>query len=101
MNISSSKEILNKCSTCVLGQFCLPLGLSANEVTQVDTLVKDRVHLHKGDTLYRHGEPLNAIYSVRFGTLKTEHSVGQVYKQEYLHYLSLGRTDAVLLILLG
>ena len=75
MNISSSKEILNKCSTCVLGQFCLPLGLSANEVTQVDTLVKDRAHLHKGDTLYRHGEPLNAIYSVRFGTLKTEHSL--------------------------
>ncbi len=75
MNISSSKEILNKCSTCVLGQFCLPLGLSANEVTQVDTLVKDRVHLHKGDTLYRHGEPLNAIFSVRFGTLKTEHSL--------------------------
>ena len=75
MNISSSKEILNKCSTCVLGQFCLPLGLSANEVTQVVTLVKDRVHLHKGDTLYRHGEPLNAIYSVRFGTLKTEHSL--------------------------
>jgi CRP/FNR family transcriptional regulator, anaerobic regulatory protein len=75
MNISSGKEILNKCSTCVLGQFCLPLGLSAMEVAQVDTLVKDRVQLHKGDTLYRHGEPLNAMYSVRFGTLKTEHSL--------------------------
>jgi len=36
-------------------------------------LVKERARLQKGESLYRHGDPLNSVYSVRFGTLKTEY----------------------------
>jgi len=63
----------NKCSTCVLGQFCIPVGLSHEELIKVDALVKERISLKKGDVLYRHGNPMSSVYSVRFGTLKTEH----------------------------
>jgi len=63
----------NKCSTCVLGQFCIPVGLSHDELIKVDALVKERISLKKGDVLYRHGNPMSSVYSVRFGTLKTEH----------------------------
>jgi CRP/FNR family transcriptional regulator len=63
----------NKCSTCVLGQFCIPVGLSHEELIKVDALVKERITLKKGDVLYRHGSPMSSVYSVRFGTLKTEH----------------------------
>jgi CRP/FNR family transcriptional regulator, anaerobic regulatory protein len=63
----------NKCSTCVLGQFCIPVGLSHEELIKVDALVKERISLKKGDVLYRHGSPMSSVYSVRFGTLKTEH----------------------------
>jgi CRP/FNR family transcriptional regulator len=63
----------NKCSTCVLGQFCIPVGLSHDELIKVDALVKERISLKKGDVLYRHGSPMSSVYSVRFGTLKTEH----------------------------
>ena len=73
MNYTTSDSPNSKCSVCVLGQFCLPVGLSAIDVSRVDALVKERVHLQKGESLYRHGDLLSAVYSVRFGTLKTEY----------------------------
>lgn len=75
MNYTSSDAPSSKCSVCVLGQFCLPVGISSSDIAKIDTLVKDRVHLKKGETLYRYGDPLNAVYSVRFGTLKTEYGL--------------------------
>jgi CRP/FNR family transcriptional regulator, anaerobic regulatory protein len=65
----------NKCSTCVLGQFCIPVGLSNQELEKVDVLIKERISLKKGDALYRHGNPMTSVYSVRFGTFKTEHTL--------------------------
>jgi CRP/FNR family transcriptional regulator len=53
----------------------LPVGISASDIAKIDTLVKDRVHLQKGEALYRYGDPLNAVFSVRFGTLKTEYGL--------------------------
>ena len=73
MNYTSPDTPNSKCSVCVLGQFCLPVGISATDIAKIDTLVKERVHLKKGESLYRHGEVLNSVYSVRFGTLKTEY----------------------------
>jgi CRP/FNR family transcriptional regulator len=73
MNYKPTDTPTSKCSVCVLGQFCLPVGLSNSDVSKVDTLVKERVHLQKGESLYRHGDPLSSVYSVRFGTLKTEY----------------------------
>lgn len=37
----------------------------------MDALVQDRVRVRKGDTLFRLGDPLVALYAIRFGTLKT------------------------------
>ncbi|WP_255581836.1 fumarate/nitrate reduction transcriptional regulator Fnr [Cupriavidus sp. AU9028] len=60
-----------KCSTCSIGQLCLPVGMSAQDVEKMDALVQDRVRVRKGDTLFRLGDPLVALYAIRFGTLKT------------------------------
>jgi len=64
-------DALPRCSTCSLGQLCLPVGMSRQDIEKMDTLVQDRVRVHKGETLYRLGDPLTAVYAVRFGTLKT------------------------------
>jgi CRP/FNR family transcriptional regulator, anaerobic regulatory protein len=64
MNYKPTDSPSSKCSVCVLGQFCLPVGLSSSDVSKVDSLVKERV---------RHGDLLSSVYSVRFGTLKTEY----------------------------
>lgn len=60
-----------RCSTCSLGQLCLPVGMTQQDLEKMDTLVQDRVRVRKGETLYRLGDPLTAVYAIRFGTLKT------------------------------
>ena len=68
------------CSTCMMGHVCLPVGMPAQEVEQLDSLVKERVRLEKGDVLYRHGESLNSLFGLRLGSVKTqlEEQSGQV-----------------------
>jgi CRP/FNR family transcriptional regulator len=61
-----------KCSTCVIGKFCLPLGLSKDEAEQIDLLVNQKLRIKKGEYLYRQGDPFVSIYSIRFGSMKTE-----------------------------
>lgn len=60
-----------RCSTCSLGQLCLPVGMTQQDLEKMDTLVQDRVRVRKGESLYRLGDPLTAVYAIRFGTLKT------------------------------
>ncbi|MGO4331545.1 fumarate/nitrate reduction transcriptional regulator Fnr [Cupriavidus sp. 2TAF22] len=64
-------EMSPRCSTCSLGQLCLPVGMSQQDLEKMDTLVQERVRVRKGETLYRLGDPLTAVYAIRFGTLKT------------------------------
>lgn len=75
MNPIATTNPANKCSTCVLGQFCLPVGLSVEEVDKIDSLVTERVRLKKGDALYRQGDTLSAVYGIKFGSLKTEYAL--------------------------
>lgn len=74
-NNHSHTDHLHKCSTCVMGQFCLPVGIDAQDMTKVDGLVENRVRLKKGDHIYQQGQKLDALYSVRFGTLKSENTL--------------------------
>ena len=68
-------EHLHKCSTCVMGQFCLPVGIDSQDMSKVDNLVEERLRLKKGDVIYQQGEKMNALFSVRFGTLKSENTL--------------------------
>ncbi len=65
----------NNCSQCVLGQFCLPVGLSASDSDRIDELINVRTPLKKGDYLYRQGTELEFLYNLRYGALKSEFSV--------------------------
>lgn len=60
------------CSSCVLGHVCIPVGMAANDVQKLDELVQQRVRLLKGEALYTPLDTLDAIYSVRYGSLKTQ-----------------------------
>ncbi|MEO8330420.1 MAG: fumarate/nitrate reduction transcriptional regulator Fnr [Candidatus Nanopelagicales bacterium] len=57
--------------TCSVRELCLPVGVDREGVDQIDALVTDRVHLKKGDTLYRAGEPFAALHAIRIGSCKT------------------------------
>ncbi len=65
------RDIKAHCLTCSVRELCLPVGVDREGVDQIDALVTDRVHLKKGDTLYRAGEPFAALHAIRIGSCKT------------------------------
>lgn len=72
MNRISGLDNPNRCSSCVLGKFCLPLGLTAEDADHVDSIISERIRIKKGEALYRQNDVLNAVYGVRLGSLKTQ-----------------------------
>ncbi|MGB3289268.1 MAG: fumarate/nitrate reduction transcriptional regulator Fnr [Burkholderiaceae bacterium] len=69
-----------RCSTCMLNEICLPLGMPRNDVSKLDELVKERIRIPKGGALFRLGDKTEAVYGIRSGSIKTqlEDSQGQV-----------------------
>jgi len=61
-----------RCSTCMLSELCLPLGLARADIEKLDTLVQERIRIPKGKTLFRLGDAGQAIYALRFGSIKTQ-----------------------------
>ena len=59
------------CQTCSLSSLCLPVSLQKDEVEKLDNIVEKSRPLHKGDLLFRQGEPLKSIYALRAGSVKT------------------------------
>lgn len=60
------------CSSCALGHVCVPIGMAEADVRRLEELVQERVRLPKGATLYAQSDTLDAVYSVRYGCLKTQ-----------------------------
>jgi len=56
----------------MLGHVCIPVGMAAAEVEQLDELVKERVRVEKGKPLYVLQDALDAVYGVRYGSIKTQ-----------------------------
>ena len=63
-------ELKAACANCNVREICQPAGLTLAELDQVDELVNARKKLKRGDTLYRAGEPFDALYAVRSGFFK-------------------------------
>lgn len=59
------------CAHCSLQQLCLPAGIAAHELVQLDEIVRRRRPMAKGERLFRFGDPLSAVYVARDGAFKT------------------------------
>lgn len=59
------------CHNCSLYQLCLPIGLDHDDMASLDTIIKRRRPLKKGDYLYRHNDDFGAVYAIRSGSVKT------------------------------
>ncbi len=59
------------CSTCALRPVCLPTGLPAADVEQVERMVSERRLVARGTTLFKARDPFEALYVVRTGFFKT------------------------------
>ncbi len=59
------------CRQCAMAPVCLPDGMSAEELRQLDALVQRRVRLTRSQTLFEPEQPQRAIYAVRDGWMKS------------------------------
>jgi CRP/FNR family transcriptional regulator, anaerobic regulatory protein len=59
------------CSNCNLRELCLPVGMSAQQMDRLDTLVGSRRVVTRGANLFRTGDAFEALYAVRTGFFKT------------------------------
>jgi CRP/FNR family transcriptional regulator, anaerobic regulatory protein len=59
------------CSNCNLRELCLPVGLSTEEMKQLDQLVATRRQVKQGKMLFANGDPFNSLYAIRTGFFKT------------------------------
>ncbi len=59
------------CHACPLKQLCLPARLGEEEITRLERIIKRNRPLHKNEHLFRAGEPVQQIYALRSGSLKT------------------------------
>ena len=59
------------CSGCNLRELCLPVGMSDQQLDQLETMVSVRRSVARGETLFRSGETFEALYAVRTGFFKT------------------------------
>ena len=59
------------CHDCSISRFCLPVMLHEQEIAQLESIIKRNRPLHKGEHLFRAGEPMQHVYALRTGALKT------------------------------
>ena len=59
------------CKDCNLFQLCLPVGIDAKELEELDSIIKRRRPVKRGEHLFHVNDPFQAIYAVRSGSIKT------------------------------
>ncbi|WP_341504119.1 FNR family transcription factor [Gallaecimonas sp. GXIMD4217] len=59
------------CHDCAISELCLPFTLSENELDQLDEIIERKKPVHKGDEIYQAGKPLESLYAIRSGTIKS------------------------------
>ncbi|GLS12712.1 MULTISPECIES: fumarate/nitrate reduction transcriptional regulator Fnr [Hydrogenophaga] len=59
------------CSSCNLRELCLPMGLSTDEMSKLDSVVSTRRRIKRGTALFNVGDKFTSLYAVRSGFFKT------------------------------
>ena len=67
---SFHKQAQLACSQCSLVELCLPKGLTAEELKVFEQIVSRKKPLEKSDYLYRAGEEMTSLYTVKTGAFK-------------------------------
>lgn len=64
-------SLRRSCGDCSLRTLCLPAGMARDDIDQLDAVVRARVPLASGETLFSAGDPLCNLFVVRAGTIRT------------------------------
>jgi CRP/FNR family transcriptional regulator, anaerobic regulatory protein len=69
--IADDGDVLHFCSTCAFSSACLQQGYDKSQLRDLHVLVEHVGPFREGESLFREGDPFNAIAAVRAGTVKT------------------------------
>jgi CRP/FNR family transcriptional regulator len=69
--IADDGDALRFCSTCAFSAACLEQGYDKSHLAELHVLVEHIGPFREGETIFREGDPFNAIAAVRAGTVKT------------------------------
>lgn len=70
-NIIDLSKAKVACKDCSLFELCLPVGISETDLERLDKIIKRRRPVKRGEHLFHVGDPFQAIYAVRSGSIKT------------------------------
>jgi len=70
--IFSLSQSKTACSGCSQRERCLPTGVTAGEMAQLEDLTRMKRTFRRGDYLYRSGSPLQSLYAIRTGFFKMQ-----------------------------
>jgi CRP/FNR family transcriptional regulator len=65
------RKFETSCGNCNLKELCLPMRIGDEDMARVEQVVFARRRLKRGDSLFKAGDPFNALYAIRSGFLKT------------------------------
>jgi len=68
---STGRGLGAACSACSLRELCLPAGLDRVEVSAVEKLIEQRRAVARGEYLFRNRAPLQVLYAIHIGFMKT------------------------------
>ena len=66
-----AEHIKVACANCNLRELCLPVGMSMDQLEQLDAMVATRRAVARGEALFRCGDAFQSLYAVRTGFFKT------------------------------
>ncbi|MEP7206288.1 MAG: fumarate/nitrate reduction transcriptional regulator Fnr [Casimicrobiaceae bacterium] len=69
-NVVSIHALRAHCATCSMRELCLPIGLSADAMRELDAMIATRRRLTKGQAIFRSGSAFAALYAIRSGSCK-------------------------------
>ncbi|MEA3124415.1 MAG: family transcriptional regulator, anaerobic regulatory protein [Caballeronia sp.] len=78
------------CSTCALRHYCLPQGLSSDDVNRLQKVIVNARTIKRGETLFRVGDTFDTLYAIRSGSVKTVVSTANGNGREQVMGLHLG-----------
>ena len=70
-NIIDLARLRRSCGQCSLQVLCLPASIEQADIDYLDRIVLSRRPLHRGETLFRPGQPLCSLFVSREGAFKT------------------------------
>jgi CRP/FNR family transcriptional regulator len=69
-SVISIRDLQTRCSRCDIRELCLPVGLDAAALRQLDHVITTRRRVRRGEALFHTDDPFAALFAVRVGTLK-------------------------------